>query len=135
MEIYNELNVKKLFEGIEESEIMNLYSTEEECLKHIANLKWKDGFVCRSCGNKNYCIATKPYSRRCTRCKKTESATAHTIFHACKIDLPKAFRIAYNVCFQPQITASHLSDVFETRHMTCLKFKKRILECKSLQNQ
>jgi len=133
MEQYNELSLKKLFEGFDETEITSTYSTEADCLKHISELKWQNGFTCRSCGNTNYCQGAKPYSRRCTRCKKTESATAHTIFHACKIELPKAFHIAYSVCYQPSIAGSYLSELFETRHMTCLKFKKRILECKNMQ--
>lgn len=134
MELYNELNIKKLFDGIKEDEVEVVYSSEDNCLQRIAELKWSNGYTCRWCGNTNYCSGSKAYSRRCTRCKKTESATAHTIFHACKIDMPKAFQIAYNVCFQPTMAASQLSQLFETRHMTCLKFKKRILECKSMQN-
>ncbi len=105
------------------------YATQDECLKILAHAKWADGFVCRHCGNEKYCAGRTPYARRCTRCKRDESATAHTIFHHCRLDLPKAFEIAYMVCGSPAMPASEISQVLETRHMTCLNFKKRILQC------
>jgi hypothetical protein len=33
------------------------------------------------------------------------------------------------VCGRPDISGASLSELLETRHMTCLKFKKKILEC------
>jgi hypothetical protein len=45
------------------------------------------------------------------------------------MELPRAFEIAYMVCGSPVIPASEISKVLETRHMTCLNFKKRILQC------
>ena len=105
------------------------FSTHEGCLKILASAKWADGFVCRNCDNDKYCRGKTPFSRRCTRCKRDESATAHTIFHHCRLELPKAFEIASLVCGTPGIPATEISKVLETRHMTCLNFKKRILLC------
>lgn len=118
-----------IFGKISIEEIKTIYSHEEKCLEFIANEKWKDGFVCRKCGNTNYCGGKKEFSRRCTRCKTEESATAHTIFHHCKISLPEAFKIAHLVCSQPKISSAELSRTMEIRQMTCLKFKKKISEC------
>jgi len=105
------------------------FSWKQESSEVLANTKWEDGFVCRNCRNENYCQGKTAFSRRCTRCKKEESATAHTIFHHCRMELPRAFEIAYMVCGSPVIPASEISKVLETRHMTCLNFKKRILQC------
>jgi hypothetical protein len=33
------------------------------------------------------------------------------------------------VCGSPAMPASQISQVLDTRHMTCLNFKKRILQC------
>jgi hypothetical protein len=33
------------------------------------------------------------------------------------------------VCGKPEIAASEISHLLETRHMTCLNFKKRIINC------
>ena len=75
-----------------------LFNDGEKVMKFVADIKWEKGFECRSCGHTNYCEGKTPHSRRCTRCKKEESATAHTIFHNIKFPLNKAFFIAYNVC-------------------------------------
>ncbi len=107
----------------------SLLSDEDACLSFIAGEKWREGFVCRKCGHTNYCDGKKPHSRRCTRCKHDESATANTIFHGCHLPLTQAFRLAYQVCHNPQISTYELSRQLETRQMTCWKLKKRMLEC------
>jgi hypothetical protein len=123
------VNLKELIGEFEISRFREKFNSQEECLELLAKAKWSDGFVCRSCGNEKYCKGKTVFSRRCTRCKKEESATANTIFHHCKIDLPRAFEIVYMVCGTPGMPASEISQVLETRHMTCLNFKKRILQC------
>jgi two-component system, sensor histidine kinase LadS len=123
------VNLKELIGQLDTDQFRKTFSSQHECLEVLANAKWADGFVCRNCGNENYCQGKTAFSRRCTRCKKEESATAHTIFHHCRMELPRAFEIAYMVCGSPAIPASEISQVLETRHMTCLNFKKRILQC------
>lgn len=102
---------------------------EMAILKSLADYKWIDGFVCRKCGHTNYCHGKKPFSRRCTRCKSEESATAHTIFHRCKIPLTEALELAKTVCADPEVSSYEISRVFDRRQMTCWKFKSRITEC------
>jgi len=109
------------------------FSSEDSCLQYLAEKKWPDGFICRKCGHTNYCKGKSPYSRRCTRCKKEESATANTIFHRCHIPIPEAFRIVYMVCHNPAISTYALAREIELRQMTCWKLKKRLKEC--LDNQ
>ena len=129
MEIQRIVNLMELIGQLNTDSFSEKFSTQDECLKILSHAKWADGFICRHCGNDRYCQGRALYSRRCTRCKKDESATAHTIFHHCRMDLPKAFEIAYMVCGSPAIPASEISQVLATRHMTCLNFKKRILHC------
>jgi len=108
---------------------------EERCLAYVAAEKWKDGYVCRKCGHDNYCKGKKPYSRRCTRCKHEESATAHTIFHGCHLPLTQAFRLAYQVCKDPSVSTYELARQLDTRQMTCWKLKKRMLQCIETQGE
>jgi len=129
MEVQRVVSLKELIGQMEPERFREKFSSNEECLETLAKAKWAGGFVCRNCGNDKFCQGASPFSRRCTRCKRDESATAHTIFHHCRIDLPRAFEIAYMVCGSPAIPASEISEVLETRHMTCLNFKKRILHC------
>lgn len=121
--------MKALFEHLNNSEFARRFSSEENCLKFLAELKWKDGFQCKKCGHTNYCPGKTPYSRRCTRCKTEESATAHTMFHRCRIHLPDAFKITYLVCNNPDISSYKLSEELDIRHMTCWKFKTKIMHC------
>ena len=121
--------MQTIFGKISVEEIKNIYTDEEKCLEFIALEKWKSGFICKKCGHTNFCTGKKPFSRRCTKCKSEESATAHTIFHHCKLSLPEAFKIAHLVCSNPNITSAELSRNMEIRQMTCLKFKKKIKEC------
>ena len=107
-----------------------LFNDNEKALKFIADAKWEDGFVCRKCGHTNYCEGKTPSSRRCTRCKTEESATAHTLFHNIKFPINKAFYIAYNVCVEGKEFSSYdYSDKLELNQMTCWKFRKRIKDC------
>ena len=118
-----------IFKDIEIKEFQVEFSEEENCLAFLAEQKWKEGFVCRFCGNTNACAGKKPFSRRCTRCKKEESATAHTMFHRCRIPLVDAFHIVFSVCRDPSISTYELAKKFDTRQMTCWKLKRRMMDC------
>ena len=78
--------------------IKSLCTDKDKALQFIAHIKWEHGYVCRKCGHTNYCSGKTVASRRCTRCKKEESATANTIIHNCKFSINKAFYIVYTVC-------------------------------------
>ncbi len=123
------LFMKYFFKNIKKIEFSEIFHNEESCLKFLANEKWEKGFVCRKCGHTNYCKGKKPYSRRCTKCKAEESATAHTVFHRCRIPLTDAFKITFMVCHSPVISTYEISRKIEIRQMTCWKFKKKIVEC------
>ncbi len=107
-----------------------LFNNSEKVLKFVAETKWKNGFSCRNCGHSNFCEGKTHASRRCTRCKKEESAAAHTIFHNIKFPINKAFFIAYNVCvIGNDISTYTYSDQLGLNQMTCWKFRKRIQDC------
>ncbi len=104
-----------------------LFTSDIECYRFLADVKWEHGFTCRKCGNTNYCEGKAPFSRRCTRCKTEESASAGTIFHNCKFPVHKAFYIAYNVCKGAEdISTYEYAKRLSLRQMTCWNLKKRI---------
>ena len=86
-------------------------------------------FVCKKCGHTNFCKGKTAFSRRCTRCKSEESATANTIFHRCHIPITEALRMVYIVCHDPEISSYELSRQLEKRQMTCWKLKSKLMEC------
>ena len=118
-----------LFKELSDEAFKDKFGSEVYCLEFLANEKWSTGYSCKKCGNDNYCAGRTPFSRRCTRCKHDESATAHTIFHRCRIPLTTAFEIAFRICCAPTITSVELSETTETRQMTCWKFRAKIREC------
>ena len=118
-----------IFDKINIKEFHSFFNDEEKCLAFLAKEKWHEGFVCKHCGHTRYCKGKTHYSRRCTKCKREESATAHTIFHRCKIYLPNAFKLAHLVCSSPKISTADLSETLELRQMTCWKFKKKVTQC------
>ncbi len=123
------MDFKTYFHGTSIGDFEKKFSSEEACLKVLAEDKWREGYVCRNCGNNNYCKGKTPYSRRCTRCKHEESAVAHTVLHHCKIPLNKAFLIAFLVCNKSDISSHEISRQIDIRQMTCWKFKRKILDC------
>lgn len=113
-----------------------LFLDSDKTLQFIAQVKWENGFTCRKCGNTNYCEGKSPFSRRCTRCKKQESATAHTLFHNIKFPINKAFFIAYNVCvLGKDISSYKYADTLGLNQMTCWKFRERIKKCVTKSNE
>lgn len=108
----------------------DFFESSEKVLEVVSSIKWKQGFSCRNCGHENYCDGKTPYARRCTRCKKEESATAHTLFHNIKFPVNKAFYIAWQVCVEKKDTSSYnYAEKLGINQMTCWKFRKRITQC------
>ena len=105
------------------------FENNDSCLKFLDELKWRQGFVCPNCGNINYCKGKGKHSRRCTRCKKEISPTAHTLFHRCRIPLKQAFKIVFLACKYPDISSYELNELIGIRRMTCYHFQKRVRNC------
>ena len=112
---------------LDDKKLEELFNSEEKCYEFLADLKWGNGFMCRKCGNTNYCSGKTPHSRRCTKCKTEESSAAGTIFHNCKFPISKAFYIAYSVCKgKDDISSYEFARRLSLRQMTCWNFKTKI---------
>jgi hypothetical protein len=108
-------------------QLNELFRSDDKCLEFLSDLKWSNGFICRKCGNTNYCPGKTPFARRCTKCKTEESATTGTIFHNCKFPVSKAFYIAYNVCKgKEDLSTYEFARRLSLRQMTCWNFKTKI---------
>jgi predicted Zn-ribbon and HTH transcriptional regulator len=113
--------------SIDDSKIEEYFYDDSKCLHLLSSLKWSKGFVCRKCGNNNFCDGKVPYSRRCTRCKNEESATSNTLFHNNKFPINKAFYIAYQVCIHPgTFSAFDIANKLSLRQMTCWNFMHKV---------
>lgn len=107
----------------------DVFPDDDACLQLLADLKWEKGFVCKHCGHVNWCHGKTSTSRRCTKCKREESATAHTIFHHCRFSVKTALELSLLICHIPDISSYELSRQVDLRHMTCYNFQKKMLTC------
>lgn len=108
-------------------EFNKIYPNKESCLKYLAELKWSTDYTCKKCGHKKHCRGKSMYSRRCTRCRYDESATAFTIFHRLKFPITKAFYMVFLIYeSKEKVTSSELSQTLDLRQSTCWNFSKKI---------
>jgi len=120
--------MSKIFnDELSPEQLDEMFNSDEKCFEFLSNLKWANGYVCKKCGNTNFCAGKEPFSRRCTKCKSKESATNGTIFHAVKFPIHKAFYIAYSVCkAKENISSYEFGRRLALRQMTCWNFKTKI---------
>jgi len=109
-------------------EFNGIFRNNHDCLRYLSDYKWtdKDTFECHKCLNQKYFKGQGVLARRCTRCGYNETASSHTIFHACKFPLEKAFYILYSVLSRDETSLDSLSAKLEIRKNTVWNFKKKI---------
>ncbi|MEI8201689.1 MAG: transposase [Bacteroidota bacterium] len=112
---------------LSQQQLEEMFRNDDKCLEFLAEVKWANGYVCKKCGNTNYCSGKEAFSRRCTKCKSKETATNETLFHGIKFPISKAFYIAYNVCKGAEnISTYEYARRLSLRQMTCWNFKTKI---------
>jgi transposase-like protein len=121
--------MEQRFKSLSLFEFQERFKSVADCLIHLSNLKWKDGFKCRKCGHTHSCSGHASHSRQCTSCRYVESPTAQTLFHKVKFDLLKAFYIVYFVSTNKKgITSTELSRKLGLRQKTCWAFKRKVMK-------
>src|SRR5882672_509040 len=64
------------------------FPDEAACARHLAHLRWPDGFACPACGvRKAWELQTKPFTWECSGCHRQTSVTAGTVMHRSKLPL------------------------------------------------
>lgn len=103
------------------------FQTDEDCLKYIADIKWKEGYKCKRCGNGKFIKGSKAHNRRCLKCKYNESPTAGTMFDKVKFSPLVSFHIVFKIATKKKgMSTLELSREFELRQKTCWGFKWKI---------
>jgi hypothetical protein len=118
------------FAGMNSIKFNQYFKTEEDCIKYIADIKWEVGYTCKRCGGEKYIKGSKPYNRRCLKCKYNESPTAGTMFDKVKFSLLVAFHIVFKIASKKKgMSTLELSRnlIYVKKHVGVLsgKFKKR----------
>lgn len=117
-----------MFKGTNILEFAKAFDTKEKCLSYLSSLKWQKGFCCSKCSNTTWSKTSFAHIRKCNKCKYKESATAGTLYHKCKFDLPKAMAIAFLVSTGKKgISSTELSRKLSLRQKTCYHFKRKVM--------
>lgn len=115
------------FTGMNSIKFNQYFRTDDDCRKYIADIKWEQGYSCKNCGSTKYIKGSKPYHRRCLKCKKDESPTAGTMFDKVKFSLLTAMNIVFKIVTKKKgMSTLELSREFELRQKTCWSFKWKI---------
>ena len=80
-------------------ELERRFSTNEDCRRYLAALRWPDGFVCPRCGGRK----AWPMARGlwlCGQCRRQTSVMAGTVFQDSRLPLTLWFRAMWYVCSQ-----------------------------------
>jgi len=131
-QVKSETRSRILIEKVSYEEFLSIFPNDNICLQYLENLKWENGFSCTKCGNDTYSKGEKPYSRKCSKCKHTESVTAGTLFHAIKFPLTKAFYITHDTFKESTYyTVEALSEAIDLRKATVWSFRKKVQDMKA----
>src|SRR5919108_5574211 len=73
------------------------FSDDEACLRYLAGLRWRGGFVCSVCGSERAWRMSKGRNLRCALCRTDHSVTAGTILADTRLPLTTWFAAAWYV--------------------------------------
>jgi len=77
-------------------DFMARFGTEDQCIDHLATLRWPGGYVCPKCDARTaWRLPSRPRVYECGACHHQESVTSGTVFHRTRTALPKWFLAAY----------------------------------------
>ena len=88
-------NSIQLQKGLSLTELNEKYGTEEKCEAAVVKWRWRDGFVCPSCGSRDHAIVGARRLYLCHDCLKQTSLKAGTIFARTLLPLTKWFQGMY----------------------------------------
>lgn len=121
-----------IFSGVNSIKFNRRFKNDSDCLIYLSELKWKNGYKCKRCGNDKFCRGKKPNNRRCTTCRYDESPTVGTMFEKIKFPILIAFHIVFKISTKKKgMSTLELSHEFELRQKTCWAFKLKIQKAMS----
>jgi len=101
------------------SEMDTKFSTEEKCQEKLFEEKWPSGFVCASCGSKDYTFVKTRTLYECSCCGHQHSSTSGTIMHKTKTPLVKWFKAIYLIATDKRgISALYITKLLDLGYKT-----------------
>lgn len=116
-----------MLEGITLKEFKARFKTNDDCLEYLVALKWGEGFKCSRCKNETFCKGRLWYYRRCTKCDYSESATANTLLHRCKLNMVTVFEFIYRISVRKKgMSSCELSKEFGCQQKSAWLLKAKL---------
>lgn len=115
--------------GVDFKGFQEIFQSDDHVIKFIADIKWKGEYQCKKCAHTQYMKGAQYLSRKCTKCKYEESATAGTLFHGVRFPLVKALYISLQtVLHRDTYTVQQIAKEIDLREATLWAFRKKILQ-------
>jgi transposase-like protein len=73
------------------------FPDDESCTKHLAKLRWPDGFVCPKCSHREAWYLSTRGHYDCKACRSQTSVTSGTIFHKTRVPLLRWYWLIYHM--------------------------------------
>ncbi len=72
-------------------EIYKRFPTEEDCIRHLENIRWNGKPACPYCRSQNTSPSPREQRHHCNNCNTTFSSTTGTFLHGTHLPLQKWF--------------------------------------------
>ncbi len=118
-----------MFKGISIYDFRKQFTTEDDCLQYLVDIKWGNGSKCSKCEHDQYYKGRQWFYRRCRQCMYDESATAGTLFHKCKLGFLRAFEMAFRVSVRKKgMSTCELAKEFGCQQKSAWLLKAKLQE-------
>ena len=120
-------------------DIYKTFPTQNECIKYLEKLRWKNKPICPYCNSDNSTPRPKEKRHNCNNCNTSYSVTVRTIFHKTKLDLQKWFlAIALILTAKKGISARQLARDLGVNKNTAwymgMRIRRAMIEQRELMN-
>lgn len=130
IELLNKARV--LTKNLSYTDFQGIFHDDTVCLNFIADVKWNNGYRCRSCGYRKFYLVDDHLSRKCRSCKHKESPMAYTLLENVKFDIAKALYIVYITFNEDSPNVSQMADEISLRKATCYQFYNKAKQVKDI---
>jgi transposase-like protein len=115
-----------MFKGLSIYEFRERFTTQEDCLSYLFDLKWSKGFVCTKCSNTSFYKGRTKWYRKCQKCSFDESVKSNTLFHNMKVPILKAFEILFMIGNRKKgMSTLEISKTYELNKDTAWLLKRK----------
>jgi len=103
------------------------FATESACRRALLRARFPHGFRCPRCDGERHVVLRTRRAVQCGDCRKQVSLTAGTLFHGTHLELPRLFRIVYQVVAEKAGTnAMALSRQLGVSYPTALLWMRKV---------